>query len=526
MCLSVFRAFKWSGNTHYKDYATSYICFEPDFLGASLVIMFSQVAHDAQKGNKETIYVKILSSVLTPMREWSEKRVLSHHENFSRCNVGLMENILPVLFSALKILEEEVLGYTSAPFEKGEELRDAFAEMWEEEAARLKYFLVQLGLLVGCLAKVGHLNELGLTTIGILLSLTKWAKQIVAQPSDGVATNSNFGSELPDVCAVGSSGYPVELVKPLGHGFSRVEFASPDLFLRCNVEGKQHDTSCLLLLDKQNAESNDNHPCAKYHVEIDNTQKLYLILLLYQLLHQLFSSLLPRLDEIGSNVENANVATAQGRSQLAKLQRPKDQIHLRSQYILFRRRRGVKRLFKRCSHGQKRIVVHAPYVDIYVADSYFSKHDNLVDSKFEDFTAHDILSNACVSLQGNVKFAPKLTVLHQKLIGEGSHRRLSSSLRLKKSSESISSPPKSCEVIIVERLPSGVFADPFELQHLVQRGAYERVHVELVRNFAMSVSNKTRVLAVESIGQVPLLDALDSPMFESNAIARFRGVEL
>ncbi|KAK4356211.1 hypothetical protein RND71_025182 [Anisodus tanguticus] len=150
-----------------------------------------------------------------------------------------MENILPVLFSALKILEEEVLGYTSAPFEKGEELRDAFAEMWEEmsidvasfdreevyqtfnklaaetdelaakakeifphiltkwhfiEAARLKYFLVQLGLLVGCLAKVGHLNELGLITIGILLSLTKWAKQIVAQPSDGVATNSNFGS--------------------------------------------------------------------------------------------------------------------------------------------------------------------------------------------------------------------------------------------------------------------------------------------------------------------------------------------
>ncbi|KAK4364669.1 hypothetical protein RND71_016027 [Anisodus tanguticus] len=202
MCLSVFRAFKWSGNTHYKDYATSYICFEPDFLGASLVIMFSQVAHDAQKGNKETIYVKMLASVLTPMK-------------------------------------------------------------------------------------------------------------------------------LPDVCAVGSSGYPVELVKPLGHGFSRVEFASPDLFLRCNVEGKQHDTSCLLLLDKQNAESNDNHPCAKYHVEIDNTQKLYLILLLYQLLHQLFSSLLPRLDEIGSNVENANVATAQGRSQLAKLQRPKDQIHLR-----------------------------------------------------------------------------------------------------------------------------------------------------------------------------------------------------
>ncbi|KAK4364663.1 hypothetical protein RND71_016021 [Anisodus tanguticus] len=118
------------------------------------------------------------------------------------------------------------------------------------------------------------------------------------------------------------------------------------------------------------------------------------------------------------------------------------------------------------------LVVHAPYVDKYVANSYFSKHDNLVDSKFKDFIAHDILSSACVSLQGNVKFAPKLTVLHQKLIGEGSHRRLSSSLRLKRSSESISSPPKSCEVIIVERLPSGIFTDPFELQHLVQRGVF------------------------------------------------------
>ncbi|KAH0642893.1 hypothetical protein KY289_033867 [Solanum tuberosum] len=116
--------------------------------------------------------------------------------------------------------------------------------------------------------------------------------------------------------------------------------------------------------------------------------------------------------------------------------------------------------------------VHAPYVDNYVAKSYFNKHENLVDSKFEDFIAHDILYGACVSLQGNVEFSPKLSALHGKLIGEGSHRRLSSTLRLKMSSESISRPPKSCEVIIVERLPSGVFADPFELQHLVQRGVF------------------------------------------------------
>lgn len=47
--------------------------------------------------------------------------------------------------------------------------------------------------------------------------------------------------------------------QPLGHGFSRIEFVSPDLFLRCNVERKEHDTSCLFLLDKQSAESIDTH---------------------------------------------------------------------------------------------------------------------------------------------------------------------------------------------------------------------------------------------------------------------------
>ncbi|KAK4364661.1 hypothetical protein RND71_016019 [Anisodus tanguticus] len=65
------------------------------------------------------------------------------------------------------------------------------------------------------------------------------------------------------------------------------------------------------------------------------------------------------IDDNGSNVENANIATAQGRSQLAKLQRPKDQIHLWSQYIMFKRRRGVKR----CSHGQKRFVCNIAFLD-------------------------------------------------------------------------------------------------------------------------------------------------------------------
>lgn len=56
--------------------------------------------------------------------------------------------------------------------------------------------------------------------------------------------------------------------------------------------------------------------------------------------------------------------------------------------------------------------------------------------------------------------------VERKLIGNGAHRELSSSItiRVEKS--------KACNMVIVEKLPSGVFADMFELGGLVARGAY------------------------------------------------------
>jgi len=61
---------------------------------------------------------------------------------------------------------------------------------------------------------------------------------------------------------------------------------------------------------------------------------------------------------------------------------------------------------------------------------------------------------------------------NKSLVGEGSHRRMSTLIKLqtqqlKSLSELLS---YSCEFIFIERFPSGVFADPFELQHLVQCG--------------------------------------------------------
>ncbi|KAL2506534.1 Protein of unknown function (DUF810) [Abeliophyllum distichum] len=86
---------------------------EPDLLGASLA-MLTEVANDAKKVDREPIYVKMLGSVLFAMKRWSEKRLLDYHGNFDRGTVGLMENILPLVFSATKILEEDVPSYVSA----------------------------------------------------------------------------------------------------------------------------------------------------------------------------------------------------------------------------------------------------------------------------------------------------------------------------------------------------------------------------------------------------------------------------
>ncbi|KAL0433246.1 UNVERIFIED_CONTAM: protein unc-13 [Sesamum latifolium] len=120
---------------------------EPDLLGASYV-MLTEVAADAKKPDREPIYMKMLATVLNLMKKWCDKRLLDYHRNFNRETVGLMENMLPLLFSATKILEEDVPYYVNAPQEKGDageeptgnrvdlyvrsSLRNAFAQMLED----------------------------------------------------------------------------------------------------------------------------------------------------------------------------------------------------------------------------------------------------------------------------------------------------------------------------------------------------------------------------------------------------------
>ncbi|VFQ73161.1 unnamed protein product [Cuscuta campestris] len=127
-------------------------------------------------------------------------------------------------------------------------------------------------------------------------------------------------------------------------------------------------------------------------------------------------------------------------------------------------------LFSRVSCLYKVVTPH----EKYISQSYFEKHDTLTDSAFEHFVAHEVVYGSCeLAKEGEVGL--KIMSLDQKLIGEGSHRRLLLSIRLKILLECNSK--YQCEAIIIERLPSGLFGDSFELERLAQRGAFKEAGV-------------------------------------------------
>ncbi|KAM3393836.1 protein unc-13 [Capsicum galapagoense] len=128
---------------------------EPDLLGATLT-MLTDVANDAKKVDRDRIYLKMLKNVLTSMKRWCEKRLLNYHASFHAENVVLMENIIPLMFSASKILDEDVPGYVSSAAEKGDvkddskgnrvnhfigsSLRSAFSKLLEERSINIVSF--------------------------------------------------------------------------------------------------------------------------------------------------------------------------------------------------------------------------------------------------------------------------------------------------------------------------------------------------------------------------------------------------
>ncbi|XP_061337785.1 uncharacterized protein LOC133284735 isoform X2 [Gastrolobium bilobum] len=115
----------------------------------------------------------------------------------------------------------------------------------------------------------------------------------------------------------------------------------------------------------------------------------------------------------------------------------------------------------------------------FLMQYYYDRYTNLHDSDFENFMSQEVPFGLCEVLPDNHNFLLRLSVLKRNIIGEGSHRSVSTLIKFQtQQSKSLSELLRySCEFIIIERLPSGVFADPFELQRLVQRGVFNDIAV-------------------------------------------------
>ncbi|GER52242.1 hypothetical protein STAS_29680 [Striga asiatica] len=112
---------------------------EPDLLGAAAVMLSHEVAADAKRADREAVYVKMLGSVVAAIKVWLEKRLLDYHGNFERGNVGVMEHMLPLVFSCGKILREDVPCYVTSPeggIINGDDLSDNRIDYYIRSSAR------------------------------------------------------------------------------------------------------------------------------------------------------------------------------------------------------------------------------------------------------------------------------------------------------------------------------------------------------------------------------------------------------
>ncbi|XP_077217884.1 elongation factor Ts (DUF810) [Tasmannia lanceolata] len=79
---------------------------ETDLLSAA-DNQLAEVAKDA-KATKDPVYAKILSSTLSSILGWAEKRLLAYHDTFSPSNIDSMESIVSLGVSSAKILVEDI----------------------------------------------------------------------------------------------------------------------------------------------------------------------------------------------------------------------------------------------------------------------------------------------------------------------------------------------------------------------------------------------------------------------------------
>ncbi|XP_047319863.1 protein unc-13 homolog [Impatiens glandulifera] len=87
---------------------------ESELLGAALTMM-NEVGGDAKKAaaaasteEMDPMYARILEPLMGAIKSWSEKRLGDYHKYFHKGIISVMENLLPLVFAATRILEEDV----------------------------------------------------------------------------------------------------------------------------------------------------------------------------------------------------------------------------------------------------------------------------------------------------------------------------------------------------------------------------------------------------------------------------------
>ncbi|KAG7536148.1 Glycosylphosphatidylinositol-mannosyltransferase I PIG-X/PBN1 [Arabidopsis suecica] len=111
--------------------------------------------------------------------------------------------------------------------------------------------------------------------------------------------------------------------------------------------------------------------------------------------------------------------------------------------------------------------------DQYIMESYFTTHTSLDESEFRNFLLLQQCSDEVHTQDSNIVPSTSL-IQYRNITGEGSHRNLLTSIKLQLLHHAES---EFRELVIVERLPLGVFSDPFELQSLQQRRVFSDVSV-------------------------------------------------
>ncbi|KAK8571927.1 hypothetical protein V6N12_027995 [Hibiscus sabdariffa] len=118
---------------------------EPDLFSAAYT-MLTEVANDAKQPDREAMYVKLSSLILTSILNWAEKRLLRYHEYFNKGSISGIESVLPLALSSAKILGDVTI-MEGEGGKKGDivlvdhyirsSVKNAFTKMVERENAKL-----------------------------------------------------------------------------------------------------------------------------------------------------------------------------------------------------------------------------------------------------------------------------------------------------------------------------------------------------------------------------------------------------